>query len=116
MLILVAQIIFGISVLGILFILFRKVPILLRYPRHSFEEISLYGFLQKLKNRMLANDFFHLKIFPLLEKILRKIKIWVLKLDNVLAKLVSRLRHKRKNIEEEIETKNGNNNHPDFSI
>lgn len=106
--IIVAQIIFGLSIIGILVIIIRKVPIILRYPRQPFEEVSISGIFEKLKNRLTSNEFFHALALPITEKALRKIKIFVLKLDNFLAKRVSRLRHRRKNIEEEIEMKNGN--------
>jgi hypothetical protein len=108
--IIVAQIIFALSIIGILVIILRKVPIILRYPRQPFEEFSLAGVLGKLKNKITSNEFFHTTALPITEKLLRKIKIFVLKLDNFLAKLVSRLRHKRNNIEEEIKNGNSDNN------
>jgi len=108
MLILIAQIVFIVGIIGILVIIFRKIPIILRYPREPFEEVSISGMLQKVKTKLTANEFFHAKVLPITEKILRKIKIFVLKLDNFLAKMVSGLRHRRKNIEEEIEMKNDN--------
>jgi len=106
MIIIVSQIIFGLSIIGILVIILRKVPIILRYPRQPFEEVSLSGILERIKGKITTNEFFHGTALPTTEKILRKIKVFVLKLDNFLAKLVNRLRHRRKNIEEEI--KNGN--------
>jgi hypothetical protein len=105
--IIAAQIIFALSIIGILVIILRKIPIILRYPRQPFEEVSLAGILEKLRSKITSNEFFHAMALPITEKLLRKIKIFVLKLDNFLAKLVSRLRHKRNNIEEEI--KNGSN-------
>ena len=105
--IIAAQIIFALSIIGILVIVLRKVPAILRYPRQPFEEVSLTGILEKFKNRIISNEFFHAKALPITEKILRKIKVIVLKLDNFLAKMVGRLRHRRKNIEEEMEIKNG---------
>ena len=105
--IIAAQIIFALSIIGILVIILRKVPIILRYPREPFEEVSFAGILNKLKNRITSNEFVHATALPITEKILRKIKIFVLKLDNFLAKLVGHLRRRRENIEEEIETKNG---------
>jgi len=110
MFIIIAQIIFALSIIGILVIVLRKVPIILRYPRHPFEEVSLSGILEKLRSKITSNEFFHAMALPITEKMLRKIKIFVLKLDNFLAKLVGRLRHRRKNIEEEIKNDNGGDN------
>ena len=105
MLIIISQAIFIAGVIGILVIVLRKIPMILRYPREPFEEVSISGILQKAKTKLTSNEFFHAKVLPITEKILRKIKIFVLKLDNFLAKMVSGLRHRRKNIEEEMETK-----------
>ena len=106
--IIVSQIVFVLSIIGILVIVLRKIPIILRYPRQPFEEVSLAGILEKLRVKITSNEFFHALALPLTEKTLRRIKIFVLKLDNFLAKLVGHLRRSRKNIEEEIEMKNGN--------
>lgn len=110
MFIIIAQIVFALSIIGILVIILRKVPIILRYPRQPFEEVSLAGIFEKIKSRVTSNEFFHAMALPITEKFLRKIKIFVLKLDNFLAKLVSGLRHKRKNIEEEIKNENDDEN------
>lgn len=110
MFIIIAQIVFALSIIGILVIILRKVPIILRYPRQPFEEVSLAGIFEKIKSRITSNEFFHAIALPITEKSLRRIKIFVLKFDNFLAKLVSRLRHRRKNIEEEIKNDNGGDN------
>jgi hypothetical protein len=108
--IITAQIVFFLSVIGILVIILRKIPIILRYPRQPFEEVSLAGVLEKLRTKLTSNEFFHAMALPITEKMLRKIKIFVLRLDNFLAKLVSRLRHSRKNIEAEIKNENDGEN------
>jgi len=114
MLIIALQIIFGLSIIGILVIIFRKIPIILRYPREPFEEVSISGLVEKLKGKITSNEFFHGVALPGTEKFLRRVKVFVLKLDNFLAKMVNRLRHKRIDIEEEI-TENENNDDVDSS-
>jgi len=98
--IIVFQILLGLSVAGILFLAFKKIPVLLNYPRHPFEEVSLrqkiYNKWQKIKEKTGQSDFLHDKIIPQTEKLLRKIKVFVLKFDNLLAKIVGKLRHKSK--------------------
>ncbi|MFZ5559429.1 MAG: hypothetical protein ACOZAL_01390 [Patescibacteria group bacterium] len=101
MIILIAQIIFIISVIGILVIILRKVPIILRYPRHPYEEIS---FWERIRQKASSSRFFHEVVIPKIEKILRKLKIILLKFDNFLARKVDKLRDKiRKKKEEEEE-------------
>lgn len=108
--IIIAQIIFVLSVLGILFIIARKIPLILQYPRHSEEDISFLGELRRqwsgLKAKTGTDGFLHNVFFPKMEKTLRRIKIIVLKLDNFLAQKVDKLRTKiRKKKREEEETK-----------
>jgi len=106
--IIVFQIFLGLAVAGILILAFRKIPVLLNYPRHPFEEVSLkQKFLnkwQKIKERTTQSDFLHDLAIPNTEKFLRKVKIFVLRIDNFLAKIVGRLRKKTK------ERENGENN------
>jgi len=105
--IIIFQILLGLGVAGILILAFRKISVLLNYPRHPFEEISLkQKFLnkwQKIKERVNQSDSLHEKVIPHTEKTLRKLKVFILKLDNFLARIVDKLRHKTK------ERENGKN-------
>ena len=106
MLIIVAQIILALSIIGILIIIFRKIPAILRYPRYSSKQISDNGNLKeqwdKIKQGTGISGFFHDVFFPGMEKFLRKLKIILLKFDNFLAKRVDNLRKriKRRNNQE----------------
>lgn len=112
--ILVFQIILGLSVVGILVLAFRKIPVLLNYPRHAFEKISLrqklYNRWQEIKKMATESDFLHSSAMPQTEKFLRKVKVFVLKLDNFLAKIVGHLRKRAK--EKEESDKNNNEEMP----
>lgn len=94
--IIAAQIIFGLSILGILFIVFRKGPLILRYPRHIPGEILIFEKVRnqwkKIKAEAEASEFLHEIIIPGTEKFLRKTKNILLKLDNFLAKRADSLR------------------------
>ncbi|MBU2564463.1 hypothetical protein KKA23_02685 [Patescibacteria group bacterium] len=96
--ILVFQIIFFVCILGILFIIFKKIPKLLDYPRHSFEGVSFLKVTKEKLNLVKEKKdvFWHDNFIPRLEKTLRKIKIILLKLDNFLAKRADKLRDKIK--------------------
>lgn len=101
------QIILGLSILGFLFMAFRKIPVILNYPRHPFEEISLkqkiQERLQNLKDKANQSELVHKSLLPQTEKYLRKIKVFVLKFDNFLARIVGHLRKKTKEREENKE-------------
>lgn len=114
MLILISQIIFALSVLGILFLIFRRIPDLLEFPRSDSEKALVYetirGYWKKLKQKAEASGFLHDAVIPKTEKVLRKTKIILLKLDNFLAKRVDKLRQKMKKRKKETEE---NNNLPE---
>lgn len=100
MIIIVFQIVFGLSILGILFIVFRKIPSLLEYERTGSEKVLIYKNLQerwkKVKEKAEASEFLHEAIILKTEKVLRKTKIILLKLDNFLAKRADRLKERVK--------------------
>ncbi len=97
----IAQIIFVLSVLGILFIIARKIPALSRLPQESLAERlsfgavprGVQGFIKKLTSTPLFQNIFIKK----LEKFLRKFKILALKTDNTLTKFIKKLRKHSEN-------------------
>lgn len=106
MLTIIAQIIFGLSILGILYFILRRIPDLLEYPRYSSKIVPMreriFNQWQKIKEKTEASGFLHDVIIPRTEKLLRRTKIVVLKFDNFLAKRVDRLRERmrrRKRVE-----------------
>ena len=99
MLIIIAQIIFALSILGILIIVFRKIPAILRYPRYSSKYTNngnLREQWDRIKERTGISGFFHDVLFPKTEKFLRKLKIILLKFDNFLARRMDKLRERMK--------------------
>ena len=85
-------------------IVLRKIPVILRYPRQPFEEVSL---VEKVKEKINSSSFFHEIFVHRTEKILRRIKVIVLRFDNFLARRVDRLRDRiRRKKEEEEENNN----------
>jgi len=100
MLIIISQIIFVLSVLGILFLIFRRIPDLLEYPRYSSKMVPIHENLRKqwkkIQERVESSEFLHEAIIPKTEKFLRKTKVVVLKFDNFLARKVNKLRQRTK--------------------
>jgi hypothetical protein len=114
--ILAFQIILGVGVAGFLVMVFRKVPVLLNYPRHPFEDVSLKQKIQNkiktLKEKTGQSDFLHQTVLPNAEKFLRRFKIFILKIDNFLAKIVGHLRKTKQDKEESEEGDNDSSNLP----
>jgi hypothetical protein len=106
--IIIFQILLGLGVAGILILAFRKISVLLNYPRHPFEEVSLkqklINKIKKIKENANQSKVLHNAIIPKTEKLLRKSKVLTLKMDNLLAKIASHLK-KRKQEKEESEQK-----------
>lgn len=96
----IAQIIFALSIIGILIISLKKIPAVLKYPRNSSKTVSIQTNLRnhwdKVKEETGISGFFHNTLFPKMEKFLRKIKIILLKFDNFLARRVDGLRKRMK--------------------
>jgi len=100
MITIIGQILLALSILGILILLLRKIPVILKYPRYPAKEVSDNGALReqwdKIKENTGLSEFFHDTLFPKTEKFLRKLKIILLKFDNFLAKRVANLRKRIK--------------------
>jgi len=97
--VLVFQIILGVGIAGFLIMAFRKIPVLLNYPRRPYEEISLkqriVDKIKKIKENANQSNVLHNAIIPKTEKLLRKSKVLTLKMDNFLAKIAGHLKRKK---------------------
>jgi hypothetical protein len=114
--ILVFQILLGVGIAGFLIMAFRKIPVLLNYPRHPFEEVSLkqkiVNKFKQIKENANQSDVLHNAIIPKTEKFVRKSKIITLKIDNFLAKIAGNLRKKKEEKEESEQEDNEISNLP----
>ncbi len=100
MIIIIAEIVFVLSLLGVLFIVVRKLPALSKLPeetstrKFSFKAIFVW-FLKTFKQFILST-FFQNIIIGNLEKSLRKFKIMALKIDNIVDKFIRKLKRNSK--------------------
>jgi len=82
--------------LGILFIIIRKIPVLSRLPEESFiESLSLratFVRFKRVKNEFILSHFFQSIIIGNLEKSLRRLKILILKMDNILDRFLRKFK------------------------
>jgi len=85
----IAQIIFTISLLGIGLIIFRKIPILAQLSITKEKKIVQRKFFLKFKERIKNIPF---ELF--LQKILSKIRVLTLKIENKTANLLQKIREK----------------------
>lgn len=96
MLIIISKIVFILSLLGVLFIIYRKLPAISRASEEPFtSKFSFRKILARISSnfkRFILSHFFQNIILGTLEKSLRKIKILVLKIDNITEKFIRKLR------------------------
>jgi len=91
---LIATIILVISFLGVLVILFWKIPALINLPiqkKESFHESLFFGLSNIIKNSALLRS---LSLDNILHKLLTKIRVLTLKTDNKTTNWLQRLRAK----------------------
>ncbi len=108
--VIIFQILLGLGIAGLLVLIFKKIPVILNYPRKPYENTSLKDRIKErvgaLKEKTGESDFLHKSIIPNLEKFLRKFNVFVLRLHNFSAKIVNHLRKKK---QEKIEQNEENN-------
>lgn len=105
MIVLIATIILGISFLGIIWILFRKIPVLLSLPVAPAKESFFFKRFQKIKK---INPFKNFSYEIFLQKILSKIRILSLRAENKTSGWLQKLRQKSQNKKEK---ENNNDNY-----
>jgi len=101
MIILIAQIVFVLSLLGVLFIIARKLPALSHLPEEPLSErFSFKTVIQwpgNIVKSFFSSNFFQNILIADLEKSLRKFKIAALKIYNVVDKFIEKLKGKSGN-------------------
>ena len=96
MIIIISKIVFILSLLGVLFIIFRKLPELSKLPGESsagqFSFKSILSWPLVIIRQFTSSNFFQSVIVGNLEKSLRKFKIRALKINNILDKFLRKLK------------------------
>ena len=100
---LIAFIIFIVSLSGIVFILYRKIPALLQLPQNGHSGFKKPEFFVRIENKVKDGHFHFFQKQILLHKVLSKFRILALKIE---AKIDGLLQGIRKNAQE-LDKKNG---------
>ncbi len=96
MIVIISKIVFILSFLGILFIVFRKLPALSRsseefsVKRFSFK--AIFAWPGNAIRQFISSNFFQNIIIGGLEKSLRRFKILALKIDNIVDKFLRKIK------------------------
>ncbi len=96
MIIIVSKIVFILSLLGVLFIVVRKLPALSKLPEETsagkFSFKAIFTWFKNTYKQFILSNFFQKLIIGNLEKSLRKFKIMALKIDNIVDKFIRKLK------------------------
>lgn len=100
---LIAFIIFIISLLGVVFILYKKIPVLAKLPQNGDHGLKKPKFLSKVEEKIKENYFHFFQKQMFLHKLLSKTKVWILKTETKIDHLLHSVRKKA----QELDKKNG---------
>jgi hypothetical protein len=96
---LIALIIFIVSLLGIFFIVGKKVPVLVKLPQHGHHGIKKHALIVKIENKIKHHHFHLFEKQMLLHKILSFVKVWTLKIERRIDTLLHGIRKKAQELD-----------------
>ncbi len=102
---LIAIIIFLSSMLGIIFIMSRKIPVLIQLPQNGHHGIRKPKLISQIQERVKHHHFHLFEKQMLLHKILSWIKILILKTETKIDTLLHGIRKKAQELDKEIKKK-----------
>ena len=102
---LIAAIIFLVSVSGIIFILYRKVPALVKLPQNGSYGFKKHEFIINIENKIKHHHFHLFEKQMLLHKLLSFIKVFALKLETKIDTILHGIRKKAQQLDKDIKIK-----------
>jgi hypothetical protein len=100
---LIAFIIFIVSLGGLVFILYKKIPILVELPQNGHHGFKKPEFILKIEEKVKEKHFHFFEKQMLLHKLLSFAKVWILKIETKIDHLLHGVRKKA----QEVEKQNG---------
>ena len=101
----IAFIIFILSSVGICFILYKKVPILVRLPQNGSTGIKKAKVIEKIETKVKENYFHFFEKQMLLHKALSKFRILTIRVERVVDQILSNIRKRAQEIDKDTKTK-----------
>jgi len=99
---LIAFIIFLVSISGTIFILYRKIPVLVVLPKNGHHGFKKPEFLLDIEKKIRKHHFHFFKKQMLLHKLLSKIRILVLKLERKISELLHGIRKNAQELDKQV--------------
>lgn len=105
MLQLIALLIFLTSLSGIIFILYKKIPVLLELSQNGHHGFEKPEFISNIEKKIKEHHFHFFEKQMLLHKLLSKTKIWILKTETKIDLLLNGIRKKAQELDKEVAKK-----------
>ena len=102
---LIAFIIFLVSFFGIVFILYRRIPGLIKLPQDGHHGLKKPEFISKIEKKIKDTHFHFFEKQMFLHKLLSKTKIWVLKIETKIDNLLHGIRKKAQELDKKVKNK-----------
>ena len=97
--------IFIVSVSGIIFMLYKKLPVLVKLPKNGHTEFKKPELILKIEKKIKERHFHFFKKQMLLHKILSKSRILILKLEKRVDVILSGIRKKAQELDKKVQNK-----------
>jgi len=98
-------VIFLISLFGLAFVLYKKIPMLVTLPRNGHHGFKKPEFISKIEKRVKDTHFHFFEKQMLLHKLLSKLRIWVLKTERKIGEALYGIRKKAQQLDKEVRKK-----------
>ena len=102
MLQLLAFIIFIVSFFGVVFVLYKKIPVLVQLPQNGYHGLKKPDFILRIEKKIKDHHFHFFEKQMLLHKLLSRAKVWILKIETKVDDLLHGIRKKAQELDKEI--------------
>jgi len=102
---LIAGIIFLVSVAGMIFVLGKKVPALIELPQNGGIGLKKPQMIANVQNKIKDHHFHLFEKQMLLHKFLSFIKVWTLRIETKIDKLLHGIRKKAQEVDKQVRNK-----------
>jgi len=93
------------SLIGILFILYRKIPVLVQLPHNGHHGFKKSKFIANIEKKIRNTHFHFFEKQMLLHKILSWVKVWTLRVETKIDTLLHGIRKKAQELDKEVKKK-----------
>ena len=102
---LIALIIFLVSVAGVVVMLGKKVPVLVRLPQNGHHGLKKPEAISRLQKKIKEHHFHLFEKQMLLHTLLSKFRVWIMKMERYIGGLLMNIRKRAQELDREVKKK-----------